>query len=76
MKKIKVLTAIGNENLNNILKNQNEFEILENDIFYKEGILEFLEKNKDAWTIKDDKIQFTNLNRMTEYYNLLNKLTD
>ena len=35
-----------------------------------------LEKNKDAWTIKDDKIQFTNLNRMTEYYNLLNKLTD
>ncbi len=39
-------------------------------------IREFLEKNKDAWTIKDDKIQFTNLNRMTEYYNLLNKLTD
>ena len=39
-------------------------------------IKEFLEKNKDAWTIKDDKIQFTNLNRMTEYYNLLNKLTD
>ena len=39
-------------------------------------IKEFLEKNKDAWIIKDDKIQFTNLNRMTEYYNLLNKLTD
>ena len=39
-------------------------------------IREFLDKNKDAWTIKDDKIQFTNLNRMTEYYNLLNKLTD
>ena len=39
-------------------------------------IKEFLEKNKEAWTIKDDKIQFTNLNRMTEYYNLLNKLTD
>ena len=39
-------------------------------------IAEFLEKNSDAWTIKDDKIQFTNLNRMTEYYSLLNKLTD
>ena len=39
-------------------------------------IREFLEDNKDSWTIKDDKIQFTNLNRMTEYYNLLNKLTD
>ncbi len=39
-------------------------------------IAEFLKKNSDAWTIKDDKIQFTNLNRMTEYYGLLNKLTD
>ena len=39
-------------------------------------IKEFLEKNTDSWTIKDDKIQFTNLNRMTEYYNLLNQLTD
>ena len=56
MKKIKVLTAIGNENLNNILKNQNEFEILENDIFYKEGILEFLEKNNnvDIFVMGDD----------------------
>ena len=34
-KRIKILTAIGNENLNNILKEQDEFEILENDIFYK-----------------------------------------
>ena len=39
-------------------------------------ISEFLKKNTDAWTIKDEKIQFTNLNRMTEYYSLLNKLTD
>ena len=39
-------------------------------------ISEFLKKNTDAWTIKDDKIQFINLNRMTEYYSLLNKLTD
>ena len=39
-------------------------------------IAEFLEKNSNSWEIKDDKIQFTNLNRMTEYYSLLNKLTD
>ena len=39
-------------------------------------IKKFLEENTDSWTIKDDKIQFTNLNRMTEYYNLLNKLID
>lgn len=39
-------------------------------------IAEFLKKNSDAWEIKEDKIQFTNLNRMTEYYSLLNKLID
>ena len=42
---IKILTAVGNQNLNNILKKEKEIEIIENDIFYKEGILEFLEKN-------------------------------
>lgn len=47
MRKIlKILTAIGDQNLNNNLKKEKMFEIVENDIFYKEGILEFLEKNK------------------------------
>ena len=41
-----------------------------------EKIKEFLEKNEDAWTIKEDKIQFNNLNKMTEYYNLLNQIID
>ena len=41
-----------------------------------DNISEFLKKNSDSWTIKDGKIKFTNLNRMTEYYGLLNKLTD
>ena len=41
-----------------------------------DNISEFLKKNSDSWTIKDGKIQFTNFNRMTEYYGLLNKLTD
>lgn len=36
----------------------------------------FLEENGDTWVIKEDKIQFTNLNRMTEYYNLLNQIID
>ena len=39
-------------------------------------IKKFLEDNNSSWTIKEDKIQFTNLNRMAEYYNLLNQLTD
>ena len=68
MKKIKVLTAIGNENLNNILKNQNEFEILENDIFYKEGILEFLEKNNNV----DILILYEKLSGEINIINLIN----
>ena len=47
VKKIKVLTAIGNENLNDALKKEKEIEVLQNDIFYKEGVIEFLEKNNN-----------------------------
>lgn len=70
VKKIKVLTAIGNENLNNILKEQDEFEILENDIFYKEGILEFLEKNNDV----DILILYENLAGEINIINLINEI--
>ena len=70
VEKIKVLTAIGNENLNNILKEQDEFEILENDIFYKEGILEFLEKNNDV----DILILYENLAGEINIINLINKI--
>ncbi len=45
---IKILTAIGNQNMNDRLKEEKDFEILENDIFYKEGVLEFLEENKNV----------------------------
>ena len=41
-----------------------------------EKIKTFLESNEDFWEIENDKIQFTNLNKMTEYYNLLNQITD
>lgn len=36
----------------------------------------FLEEHKDSWIIKGEQIQFTNLNRMTEYYNLFNQVVD
>ena len=39
-----------------------------------EKIKLFLQENEQSWTIKDDKIQFNNLNRMTEYYSLLNQI--
>ena len=45
VKILKIITAVGSENLNNVLKREKEFEVLENDIFYQEGILEYLEKN-------------------------------
>lgn len=36
----------------------------------------FLEEHENDWTIKEDKINFTNLNRMTEYYSLFNQVID
>ena len=39
-------------------------------------IEDFLKENNKYWSIKDDKIQFNNVNTMTEYYNILNKIED
>ena len=44
---MKILTAINNEKIFKELKNKNNIEIISNDIQYKEGILETLEKNKN-----------------------------
>lgn len=44
---IKIITAIGNTNLNNQLKKYEEFNVIGNDIFYQEGVFELLENNKD-----------------------------
>jgi len=41
-----------------------------------EKIKNFLEEHEKSWTINGDKIQFNNLNRMTEYYSLLNQIID
>ena len=41
----KIITAVNNPNLNEKLKNENYIEVIGKDIQYKEGILEFLEKN-------------------------------
>ena len=43
----KIITAIGNENLNRKLNKEKNLEIIGEDIQYKEGILEFLEKEKN-----------------------------
>jgi len=36
----------------------------------------FFEENDDSWTIKDGQVQFTNVNRIIEYYNLFNQVID
>ncbi|MCI9275104.1 MAG: hypothetical protein HFJ24_03625, partial [Clostridia bacterium] len=44
----KVITALLNQTVNQKLKQYNEIEIKINDIQYQEGILEYLEINKDV----------------------------
>ena len=41
---IKIITAIDNPKINEELKNEKNIEVIGKDIFYKEGILEILEK--------------------------------
>lgn len=43
----RIITAIGNPILNQRLKQEKNFEIVLDDIQYKEGILEFLEKDNN-----------------------------
>ncbi len=70
VKKIKVLTAIGNENLNNVLKKEKEIEVFQNDIFYKEGVIEFLEKNNNI----DILILYEKLSGEINIINLIEKI--
>lgn len=66
---------------------QKKYSKLEEEIKNEKGILydklnklqkvkDFFEKNENAWTIKDGQIQFTNIIKMTEYYNLVNQIID
>lgn len=43
----KIITAIGNNMLNEKLKELGKYEIVGNDISYKEGVIEFLEEKGD-----------------------------
>ena len=67
---IKIITAIGKTELNCTLKKINEFDVLDNDIFYKEGILEFLEKNKNI----DILILYEKLSGEINIINLIKKI--
>jgi hypothetical protein len=36
-------------------------------------VVDFLKENTKYWNLEDGKIQFTNINKLTQYYELLNK---
>lgn len=60
----KVITAIGNPRINEMLKTENEIDIIGNDIQYKEAIFEMLEKNKVDFLITNEKIlESTNIEK-------------
>lgn len=67
---MKIITGIENKKINEQLKNINNLEILNSDIQYKEGILEFLEKNNNL-----DLIIFKeNLPGQIKLINLINEI--
>lgn len=66
---------------------QNQFMKLDEEIKNEKGKLyeklnkiekmkDFFEEYEDSWIIKDGQVQFTNVNRMIEYYNLFNQIID
>ncbi len=65
-----ILTAIGNPAINEELKKNNKFNIISRDILYKEGILEFLEEEKNI----DIIILNEELDGKIELDELLNKV--
>ena len=48
-----IITAIGNERLNEELKKENNIKILNKDIQYREGVLEILEENENIHTLPE-----------------------
>ena len=64
------ITAINNEKIFKELKNKNNIKIISNDIQYKEGILEILEKNKNI----DFIIINENLNGQIKIEELIKKI--
>lgn len=66
----KIITAIGNENLNERLKQEKKFMVYEHDVVYKEAIIEILEK--------DNSYNFVIINESLEgeisWIELINKI--
>jgi len=68
----KIITATNNPNLNEELKKEKNVQVLFKDIFYKEGILEILEKDIEIDYIIIDE----NLSGEIELNNLIEKILE
>ena len=71
----KIITAIGNEKINNELKKEKNIEIIINDIQYKEGIIEILEKyqNIDYIILKASLQGDISIEELIKQINTINK---
>ena len=71
----KIITAIGNENINNELKKEKNIEIIINDIQYKEGVIEILEKyqNIDYIILKASLQGDISIEELIKQINIINK---
>lgn len=67
---MKILTAMGNPELNMKMQEYEEFEIISKDIQYKEGILEILEDKKEV----DILILTNNILGELDFKELINKI--
>lgn len=71
----KIITAIGNKNLNEKLKTEEAIEIIGKDIQYQEGIFEILEKerNIDFLILSEKIVQKLNIIQTIEKIKLINR---
>lgn len=64
---------------NQYLNMQNSIEASKDDLYDKLNIVskikQYLDEHSKYWSIKDNKITFTNTNTMVEYYNIRNQMS-
>ena len=75
-KTVMLSDAMKNQFDNISSKENNKIDKISKRIENLEKIKKYLIENNKYWSIKEDKIQFNNVNKMAEYYNLLNEFVD
>jgi len=68
----KIITALANPELSQKIKKENDIEIIIPDIQYQEGVIEILEKNKNAEILILNSLIYGKLN----IYDFINKIRE